>query len=139
MQHVSREQLKKLFKKVKHLHLPKELEQVDFKPLTYYSWYDQSEETLFVVYEFKESLTGLRLEVVRPPVGALRLGFCEFCHKHRRQADVFFVATETKHRPKGVEYRSRGTWMCSKYEACNKDLKNTTKIDQFFSSILERE
>ena len=87
---------------------------------------------LFVVYEFEGKPTGLRLEVVKPNPGALRLGFCEFCHKHRRQSDVFFVATETKRLPKGVEYRSRGIWMCAEYKICNRDMKNDGRIREFF-------
>ncbi len=138
MQPLNREQLKKLFKKVKHLHLPKDLEGVNFDTLTYYSWLDQSEHTLFVVYTFKEVLSGLRLDVVRPPVDALRLGFCEFCHKHRRLADVLFVSAETKHRPKGVEYQSRGTWMCADYTKCNQSLSSDARIAEFFSRILEQ-
>lgn len=139
MQTLNRDQLKKLFKKVKHLHLPPDLEQVDFTELTYYSWLDQSEMVLYVVYDFHQNSTGLRLEIIRPPAGALRLGFCEFCHKHRRQAEVLFVACETKHRPKGVEYQSRGTWMCADFTKCNQNIKSTTKLDQFFSAILEKE
>lgn len=136
MKPVHRDALRKIFKKVKHLHLPQDLEQVVFEPLTYYSWLDQSDMCLFVVYEFNGELTGLRFEVIKPPTGALRLGFCEFCHKHRKQSDVFFVSTETKKRPKGVGYRSRGTWMCSQYELCNTDLKNDVRIAEFFSRVL---
>ena len=139
MKQVTREQIRTLFKKVKHLRLPAQLEEVAFSDLTYFSWLDQSEMCLFVLFEYKNSLSGLRLEVVQPPVGALRLGFCEFCHKHRKQSDVFFVSCETKKRPKGIEYRSRGTWMCSKYEHCNKNMKNADRISEFFFRILEEE
>lgn len=137
MKHISREILRVLFKKVKHLRLPPKLEEVNFEALTYYSWLDQSDMCLFVVYDFHGISTGLRLEVVLPPAGALRLGFCEFCHKHRKQSNVFFVATQTRKRPKGVEYQSRGTWMCSDYIVCNKDLKNDSRINEFFVRILE--
>lgn len=137
MKPLTRDQLKKLYKKVKHLRLPHKLEEASFDTLTYYSWLDQSDMCLFVVYDFHTVPTGLRLEVVQPPAGALRLGFCEFCHKHRKQSDVYFVACETKKRPKGVEYQSRGTWMCSDYETCNRDMKDDTRICEFFERILE--
>lgn len=137
MKPLTRDQLKKLYQKVKHLRLPPKLEDVDFNALTYYSWLDQSDMCLFVVYDFRGSSTGLRLEVVQPPAGALRLGFCEFCHKHRTQSSVYFVACETKKRPKGVEYQSRGTWMCSVYKQCNQDMKNDARIEEFFARILE--
>ncbi len=136
MQTITRDSLKKIFKKVKHLRLPKGIEDVDFSTLSYYSWLDQSDMVLYVLYEFKNELTGLRLEVVPAPAGALRLGFCEFCHKHRKQSEVFFVSTQTKYRPRGIEYRSRGTWVCSDYNICNTSLK-TTKINDFFYRILE--
>lgn len=138
MKPLSRDTLKTLYKKVKHLRLPPKLEEVDFSTLTYYSWLDQSDMCLFVVYDFHGETTGLRLEVVLPPAGALRLGFCEFCHKHRKQSSVFFVATETKKRPKGVEYQSRGTWMCSDYIVCNRDMKDDARINEFFVRILEQ-
>lgn len=137
MKPLTRDQLKKLYKKVKHLRLPPKLKEVKFDALTYYSWLDQSDMCLFLVYDFRGTPTGLRLEVVQAPAGALRLGFCEFCHKHRKQSDVFFVACETKKRPKGVEYQSRGTWMCSGYEKCNRDMKNETRTEEFFERILE--
>ncbi len=137
MKALTRDGLKTVYKKVKHLRLPPKLEEVDFSTLTYYSWLDQSDMCLFVVYDFHGISTGLRLEVVLPPAGALRLGFCEFCHKHRKQSSVFFVATETKKRPKGVEYQSRGTWMCSDYIVCNRDMKDDARINEFFVRILE--
>jgi hypothetical protein len=137
MKIITRVQLKTLFKKSKKLRVPGELDDVELEGLTYYSWLDQSDSRMFVVYEFRDVPTGLKLEVVRPPAGALRLGFCEFCHKHRKQSDVFFVAAETKKRPKGIEYRSRGTWMCSNYQACNTDMKNDTRIHEFFVQMLE--
>lgn len=137
MQDVSRDQLKKLFKKSKKLRIPEEFSTVNFKNIFYYSWLDQSDMTLFVVYEFKQTIVGIKFDVVLPPTGALRLGFCEFCHKHRKQADVFFISTETKKRPKGVNYRSCGTWVCSKYELCNASLKNTIRIEELFTRILE--
>lgn len=135
----TRDQLKKLFKRVKHLHLPANLESVNFDTLTYFSWLDQSEMCLFVIYELRTTLAGLKLDIIRPPAGTLRLGFCEFCHKHRKQNNVFFVAAETKKRPKGVEYRSRGTWMCADFKHCNEDLKNDSRINEFFVRMLEEE
>ncbi len=134
---ITRDKLKQLYKKVKHLRLPPKLEEADFEKLTYYSWLDQSDMCLFLVYDFRGTTTGLRLEVIKPLAGALRLGFCEFCHKHRKQSDVFFVACETKKRPKGVEYQSRGTWMCSNYLICNRDMKNEVLIKEFFERIVE--
>ena len=137
MKPLSREQLKTLFKKVKRLRLPPELESVSFLELVYFSWLDKSDMVLYTVFNFRNEPTGLRLEVVRPPAGALRLGFCEFCNKHRKQSEVFFVAIETKKRPEGVEYQSRGTWMCANYVQCNRDLKNSDKITEFYERILE--
>lgn len=137
MKPLPRQTLKQVFKKVKHLHLPQDLEQVAFDGLTYYSWLDQSDMRLCVVYEYKGVMTGLQLDVVRPAAGMLRLGFCEFCHKHRKQNDVLFVATETKKRPKGVEYRSRGTWVCARYDICNRDMKNDRLVQEFFERIFE--
>jgi hypothetical protein len=132
-----RDQLKTLFKKVKHLHLPSDLEEVNFEPLIYFSWTEESDKSLYLVYEYKRIVTGLRLQFIRSRSNALQLGFCEFCHKHRKRSEVLFVATETKKRPKHVVYRSRGTWLCSDYQKCNHDMKNDDLIKEFYFRILD--
>jgi hypothetical protein len=139
MKALSREQLKVIYKKVKHLRIPPWLEKVDFEKFTYISWIDQSDKRMFLLYEYKDSLAGLRLDCIRPPQTALRLGFCEFCKKHRKSGEVCFVATQTKRRPKGVEYQTRGTWICQDYNTCNAALKTTIEINDFFFRILEKE
>jgi hypothetical protein len=139
MQTATRENLRKIFKKVKKLHLPKELESVPFSDVYYYSWPDESSQSLFLIYDYEGNQVGIKLSYLRTDSGPLRLGFCEFCLKHRGQNEVIFVAAETKKRPKHVNYQVRGTWICSDYAQCNKDLKNDTKVKDFVYSLLYKE
>ena len=46
---ITRVELKKIFKKVKKLHVPVELELIDFDSLKYYSWPDESSQSLYLV------------------------------------------------------------------------------------------
>lgn len=137
MQALTRETLKKLFKKVKKLHLPDELEKVDFSKLKYYSWPDESSQRIYIVTDYKAATSGIKLEFIKSGSGPLRLGFCEFCHKHRKSHEVLFVATQTRRKPKNINYRSRGTWICADYRQCNKDLKNPDRVTEFFYRILD--
>jgi hypothetical protein len=134
---VTRDDLKNIFKKVKKLHLTDGLEEADFSTLSYYSWTDESSQRLYLVTDYKGALTGIKLEFLRAGPAPLRLGFCEFCHKHRKSNEVLFVAAETKKRPKKVNYRSRGTWVCGDYRRCNKDLKGSEFVNKFFYRIVE--
>lgn len=137
MHTVDRNTLKAIFKKVKKLHLPKDVELVEFDTLTYYSFPDESSQCLFVIADYNGVSTGLKLDFIKSGSGPLRLGFCEFCHKHRKSHDVLFVSTETKKRPKHVNYRSRGTWVCADYTVCNTNITDPTLVQQFFFRILE--
>lgn len=134
-----RDNVKKIFKKVKKLHLPKELETVEFGVLKYFSWPDESSQSLYVVTEYNGSSAGLKLDFLKSGSGPLRLGFCEFCHKHRKSSDVLFVSVETKKRPKHVNMRVRGTWICANFKTCNKDLKDDALVQEFFYRILDQE
>lgn len=139
MERVSREQLKILFRKVKKLRLPKDLEDKDFDKLKYLGWLDETDQVCYLVYKYKGELTGLRLEVLRCSHKPLQRGFCEFCHKHRKRSDILLVSAKTKKLPKGINYRSRGNYICSNFDQCNRDLKDTKEIENFFYMILEQE
>ena len=133
----TRENLKKLFKKVKKLHLPADLEIVEFGNLKYFSWPDESSQCLYLISDYKNTFSGIKLNFIKAGSGPLRLGFCEFCHKHRKSHEVLFVSAETRKRPKNINYRVRGTWICADYIKCNKDLKNNNLIYDFFFRILD--
>jgi hypothetical protein len=52
MQVLTRDNLKFIFKKVKHLHLPPVVEEVHFDPLYYFSWASESDQSMYLVYEY---------------------------------------------------------------------------------------
>lgn len=136
---ITRENLKEIFKKVKKLRLPKDLESKDFDNLKYLGWIDGSDRVCYLVYEYKGKLEGLRLEFLRSSFKPLQRGFCEFCHRHRKKDEILFVSAKTKKLPKGVYYRVRGTYICSDFEQCNKDLKDDELVRKFFYQILEED
>jgi len=139
MDKIQRDQIKKLFHKVKKLRLPQDLENIDFSGLVYYSWLDQTDKVCYIIYNYKNQLQGLCLKYIRMPSGAMKLGFCEFCKKHRKRNEMIHVYTKTKNIPKKVNYRSRGTYICADFNQCNLDLKNQEGIDNYFYQILEKE
>lgn len=139
MQKITREDLKQLFKKVKKLRLPNDLEQRDFASLNYLGWIDESDKICYLVYKYKGKLTGLRFNFIRSVFKPLQKGFCELCHKHRRKSDVLFISTKTKKLPKGINYRTRGTYICSDFNKCNQDMKDSKTIVELFYRILEEE
>lgn len=140
MEILTREQLKKLFKKVKKLRLPDNLEEVDFAPLNYYSWMDETDSVLYMVYNYKGVLTGIpwkanRLSLSNSATG----GLCDICQKHRKLNQIVLGSAKTKNRPKGVDYRTRGKYMCIDYAECNNGMKNCDELDYLFSMIFDQE
>lgn len=136
MQKLTTQQLKTIFKKVKHLHLPKDLDSADFHSLKYYSWADEGDKVLYIVYEWNGTLRGIRWDALRVSSGPLQRGFCVICKKERKRDDVVFVTAETKRLPKGVFYRTRGNRICADYTRCNRDMKSDREIRNLYDLIL---
>jgi len=139
MQIITREQLKQLFPKVKKLRLPKDLDKIDFSNLHYLGWLDESDKVAYLVYNYHKQLTGLRFDFIRAGSQSMQLSFCELCKKHRKRSEIIFVTTRTKKRPKNVNYRVRGNYICSDFNQCNQDLVDLDWINKFFYQILEQD
>ena len=136
MNTVTRDELKKLFKKVKHLRLPPDLEAVQFDKIHYFCWYDNSDDVAYLITEINGKLEGLRGEVTRMPVRASMMNQCSICHQGREFQDVMLFCAKRKRLPKGVYYHVTGTYICCDYQVCNQDMKNSEQIDRFFGQIL---
>lgn len=139
MKKLSREEIKKIFKKVKHLRLASDFNDVNFDEIKYYSWIDETNKRFLMLREYKGDMMGIVWKIYRAKEAAMKLGRCEICLKHRKNHEVIFVYTKTKHLPKGIEYRSRGNFVCSDYRKCNQDMKNEDGIEKLFDLILQDE
>ena len=131
----TREQLKVIFKKAKHLRLPANLEEIDFSPLKYFGWLDETDRVYYMLYESSSELIGIRWEVLKLSNTTMKLGMCDICLKHRPLSSIQFVSTKTRKLPKGVYYRTRGRYICSDCFECNKDMKDNKGIEDLVKSI----
>jgi|GEM_PF-5588638 len=141
------------------------LENMDFESLKFLGWWDQTANAYYLVYklerkaggvstgtlggrteneaeekeaEKRKELVGLKFDVLRlSSRGVFARAFCELCHKHRKREDILLISTETKKKPKGVDYRTKGIYVCADPVQCNKDMKNTADLDRFITAILE--
>lgn len=122
MKNVSREEIKTIFKKTKKLNIPKEIENVYFESLAYYSWFDVGQNYLFFISEINQEIFGTRFDVLRGSSKGLRRGFCDICLSERKMSEIGIVSASVKNKPKDVNYRSKGFHMCIDYEKCNVSL-----------------
>lgn len=136
MQIINRTQLKKIFQKVKHLKLPPDLEEANFDELKYFGWIDRTNEVAYLLYELDGSLQGLRWKINKLNANAMKMGFCDICKKHHKMDELVFIYARTKHLPKGIDYRSRGRYICTDSLRCNKDMKDEDGIRDLFLMIL---
>jgi FBP C-terminal treble-clef zinc-finger len=139
MKEVTRDQLKKLFKKVKHFRMPPNLEEINFNSLHYFGWYDESDDVAYLITELNNQLEGIRGEITRMPTRVSMMHQCSICQKGREFDEVMLFTAHTKRLPKGVYYQVRGTYICNDYKTCNSDMKNSLQIEKFFNQILYKE
>ncbi len=136
MKIIDRDQLKNLFSNVKHFRIAEDFDDVNFESLLYYSYFDQTDNIFYTVYEFEGELVGLRWNISRPPAKPLSLGLCDICRKHRKRDEIISIYTQTKVLPKNVNYRSRGFQICFDYVLCNESLKEPERLDFIYFIII---
>lgn len=134
---ITREQLKTLFKKVKHLRLPKDLESEDFSKLKYFAWMDESDDVYYLLVELDDKLEGIRGEVNRSQPRIMMKHLCTICKQQREFSDVMLFTAKTRKLPKGVEYRTAGVYICTDFRQCNQEMKNSEEIERFARTIIE--
>lgn len=142
METVTREKLNELLKKVKRFKPPVGLEEIDFGPLKFLAWWDQTANAYYLVHEMDgdegKELVGLKFDVLKLSTqGPFARAFCELCHKHRKRDEVLLVSTRMKKKIKGVDYRAKGIYVCSDPMQCNRDMKNTIDLDYFVQAVLK--
>lgn len=132
----SRDELKKLFKKVKKFRISPDYEEADFSYIKYYSWIDQTDNVMYTLFNYDGEMKGIRWDIVKPGNVGIRLEMCEICQKHKKTGEVGLITAETKKKPKGIYYRTRGHYACLDYRKCNQDMKDTLGVRKLYDMIL---
>lgn len=124
MKQVSRDEVKKIFKKRKKLRIPPEFDNIDFENLYYYSWYDAVDRCIYMLFDYEDKVDGIVWETEFFSQGDIRKGQCEICQKTTELREMVLVTSKTKFRRKGVTYVVRGNYICSNHKSCNEKMNN---------------
>lgn len=139
MKKLFRSDVKAVFKKVKTLKVPDDIEEIEFDNLHYYSWRDPTNEIFLTVTYISNKLEGIAWKIYKLPQKPLALYYCDICHKTRSRHDIISISTPTKKLPKNLTYRSKSFHMCADYKMCNESLKDSEVILNLFDQILFKE
>lgn len=120
-------ELKKLFPKDKKLRIPN-LDEIDWKEITYLSWVDSGTNRKYIVYREGEKLKGLRGVFSNVE----KVGICTVCN---RQAKVGMLMTSKSGTILGT-YTKRGNYICEDSLACNEALTDISKLNNFVETLL---
>jgi hypothetical protein len=137
MKPLTKQQLKTIFKKVKHFRPPKDLDEINFDQLTYLGWIDTTDMVAYTVYNYKGKPEGIRWQITQLTHKPLHLAFCEICRQQRPRGHILFVSSKTRKLSKGINYRTRGNYICSNFDKCNHSIKDHQGIEKLFRMIIE--
>lgn len=124
---ISDKSLQKLFKKDKKLKLPK-LDLIDWQTISYLSWLDKGTNRQYIVLENEGDYTALRGVY---EASTSNKGVCAICNQH--SAVHLFTATV---KGNGDHYTSYSNYICEDVLACNRNVTDYTKLEQFVSRNL---
>ncbi len=124
MKQVSRDEVKKIFKKRKKLRIPPEFDDIDFESLYYYSWYDAVDRCIYMLFDYEDKVDGIVWETEFFSQGDTRKGRCEICQKTVELRDIVLVTSRTKFKRQGAIYVARGNYICSDHKSCNGRMDN---------------
>jgi hypothetical protein len=136
MKSITREELKVYFKKVKHFRLPQDFDEVEFEKYNYFGWIDESDNVCYLLTELNGKVEAIRGEINRNSSTRVMKHLCSICHQQRELNEVMLFSARVKKLPKGVDYLTRGVYICSDFEICNKEMKDNQQMEKFFKSIL---
>lgn len=129
---IAKEQIQKLFPKNKKLKMP-DLQSVDYRYVTYLSWVDVATNKLFVVYPLNGQFVGVQGRY--SPMN--KKNYCFICNRYDELA--LFSAVSRK-RPANASpdyYKAVGNYLCLEGHACNKNMTDTSTLENFIRSVLE--
>lgn len=139
MEAVSREQLKKIFKKSKNFKPPRNFDEIKFSKIKFLGWWDQTANRVYIVHKYNGEMCGIAFDVMKLSSKPLARAFCEICQKHRKRDEIVMVSAPTRKKPKDVEYRIRGMYICGDLKQCEKDTKDLSNLEDLFEWILDKE
>ena len=116
-------EIKKLFPKDKKLKLPK-FEGVDWKEISYLSWFDSGTNRKYMVYREDGNLKGVRGVYSTSE----KMGICSVCNRHSKVGMLMVSKAGTA---LGT-YTKRGNYICEDSTSCNESL---TEIEKFFDFV----
>ncbi|SOC18099.1 treble-clef zinc-finger protein [Ureibacillus xyleni] len=116
-------EIKKLFPKDKKLKLPK-FENVDWKEISYLSWFDPGTNRKYIVYRENETLKGVRGVYSTTE----KMGICTVCNRHSKVGMLMVSKSGTA---LGT-YTKRGNYICDDSISCNESL---TEIEKFYDFV----
>lgn len=121
---VTEKTISKLFPKIKKLKIPS-LDEMDFKDISYLSWYDIRLDRKLLVVEYNGKLMGMQ--------GTFReskKGICSLCNRHG-EIGLFMSTVKT-----GTEtFISRGNYICKDSQICNENITRLDKLDDFVETL----
>ncbi|RIW32761.1 elongation factor G-binding protein [Bacillus salacetis] len=123
---ISEKTLQKLFPKVKKLKLP-DLENTDFRAITYLGWNDIGQERKYIVFERDGKLTGVRGRFKNHS----QKGVCSICNSIE---NVGMFITESKAAADGT-FKNRGNYICQDSHVCNRNLQSEEKFQEFMEHL----
>ena len=128
---ITEKQIQKLFPKNKKLKLP-DLEQTDWRYVTYLSWTDISTNKMFLVYHNGEQFVGVegRFTVTN------KKSYCFACNRFEEL--VLFSAISKKRPAHALPdyYKSVGNYICMNGHTCNKNITDVSALEAFIGSVL---
>lgn len=127
---ITESQLRKLFKKNKKLKLP-DLEQIDFRFVTYMSWIDISSNKMFLVYEKDGQHIGIEGRFTETN----KKSYCFACNRYEKL--VLFSAVSKK-RPAHASqdyFKSVGNYICINSQDCNRNITSVSTLEAYIESV----
>ncbi|ADU94730.1 MULTISPECIES: FusB/FusC family EF-G-binding protein [Geobacillus] len=125
--YLSEVKLRKLFKNVKKLNIPRNIFNED-KPLTYVSWNDLGSFRKFFIYQFNNKIVGFQSRITL----CNKKGYCAFCNSFE---ELVLISSNSKHNNQTSYYKAFGHYVCLDSERCNKNITDTKQLDEFVRKL----
>lgn len=129
---ITKEEIKKLFPKVKKLVYP-DLESLDYTKLTFISWRDIATNTLYLVNRIDGKWGGTECKYVLGPKNHTLI--CKWCNHPRPGDQAALVTSRIKSKTLVDGYTTMGNHLCLNGQMCNDSLTSTEEMEAFLKSL----
>ncbi|SOC41865.1 FusB/FusC family EF-G-binding protein [Ureibacillus acetophenoni] len=119
-------QIKKLFPKDKKVKLPK-LDGMDFREVTYLSWFDAGTNRKYIVFYEDGVLKGVRGVFDHTE----KKGICTVCNRHSKVG----LLLVSKNGTQLGTYTKKGNYICENSEICNEELTDINRLKEFVDNL----